>query len=198
MSTDGTRETGTISINTENIFPIIKKWLYSDKDIFLRELVSNGIDAISKLHHINVVEQLKLVEDYGVDITVDKDKGTLTVKDNGIGMTADEVRRYINQVAFSSAEEFLKKFKDVEDKNQIIGHFGMGFYSTFMVASNVEIDTLSYQDGAVGVHWSCDGSTAYTLEETDRKERGTAITLTLNDDEKEFLDTVRLREILKK
>ncbi|MBR5346953.1 MAG: molecular chaperone HtpG [Deltaproteobacteria bacterium] len=198
MSTDGTRETGTISINTENIFPIIKKWLYSDKDIFLRELVSNGIDAISKLHHINVVEQLKLVEDYGVDITVDKDKGTLTVKDNGIGMTADEVRRYINQVAFSSAEEFLRKFKDVEDKNQIIGHFGMGFYSTFMVASNVEIDTLSYQDGAVGVHWSCDGSTAYTLEETDRKERGTAITLTLNDDEKEFLEPVRLREILKK
>ncbi|MBP5613860.1 MAG: ATP-binding protein, partial [Bacteroidales bacterium] len=166
MSTDGTRETGTISINTENIFPIIKKWLYSDKDIFLRELVSNGIDAISKLHHINVVEQLKLVEDYGVDITVDKDKGTLTVKDNGIGMTADEVRRYINQVAFSSAEEFLKKFKDVEDKNQIIGHFGMGLYSTFMVASNVEIDTLSYQDCAVGVHWSCDCSTAYTLEET--------------------------------
>ena len=195
MSTDGTRETGTISINTENIFPIIKKWLYSDKDIFLRELVSNGIDAISKLHHINVVEQLKLVEDYGVDITVDKDKGTLTVKDNGIGMTADEVRRYINQVAFSSAEEFLRKFKDVEDKNQIIGHFGMGFYSTFMVASNVEIDTLSYQDGAVGVHWSCDGSTAYTLEETDRKERGTVITLTLNDDEKEFLEPVRLREI---
>ncbi len=191
-------EKGTISINTENIFPIIKKWLYSDKDIFLRELVSNAIDAISKLQHVNIVEQLKLVEDYAVDISVDKDRGTLTVKDNGIGMTADEVRRYINQVAFSSAEEFVKKFKDIEDTNQIIGHFGLGFYSTFMVSKNVEIRTLSYQDGASGVHWSCDGSTSYELEEVDKKDRGSEITLHLSDEEKEFLDPVRIREILKK
>ncbi|MBN1141714.1 MAG: molecular chaperone HtpG [Deltaproteobacteria bacterium] len=199
MSKDATqRETGTISINTENIFPIIKKWLYSDKDIFLRELVSNGIDAIHKLQHINVVEQLKLLEDYGVDIAIDKELGTLSVKDNGLGMTADEVRRYINQVAFSSAEEFVKKFKDIEDKNQIIGHFGLGFYSTFMVAKKVEIRTLSYLEGAKGVRWSCDGSTAYELEEIERKDRGTEVILTLNDDEKEFLDPFRVREILKK
>ncbi|NLC70364.1 MAG: molecular chaperone HtpG [Desulfuromonadaceae bacterium] len=199
MSNEATqRETGTISINTENIFPIIKKWLYSDKEIFLRELVSNGIDAIHKLQHINVVEQLKLLEDYAIDITVDKEKGTLTVKDNGIGMTADEVRRYINQVAFSSAEEFVKKFKEVEDKNQIIGHFGLGFYSSFMVARKVEIRTLSYLDGATGVHWSCDGSTAYELEEIERKERGTEVILTLSDDEQEFLDPLHIREILKK
>ena len=191
-------EKGTISINTENIFPIIKKWLYSDKDIFLRELVSNAMDAISKLQHINVVEQLKLLEDYGVDITIDKDKGTLTVKDNGIGMTADEVRSYINQVAFSSAEEFVKKFKDLEDGNQIIGHFGLGFYSTFMVSKKVEIRTLSYQDGAKGVHWSCDGSTSYELEEIDKKDRGSEIILHLADDEKEFLEPARIREILKK
>jgi len=191
-------EKGTISINTENIFPIIKKWLYSDKDIFLRELVSNAMDAINKLQHINVVEQLKLLEDYGVDINVDKDKGTLTVRDNGIGMTADEVRRYINQVAFSSAEEFVKKFKDLKDGNQIIGHFGLGFYSTFMVAKKVEIRTLSYQDGAKGVHWSCDGTTTYELEEIDKKDRGSEIILHLADDEKEFLDPVRIREILKK
>ena len=191
-------EKGTISISTENIFPIIKKWLYSDKDIFLRELVSNAMDAINKLQHINVVEQLKLLDDYGVDIRVDKDQGTLTVKDNGIGMTGDEVRRYINQVAFSSAEEFVQKFKDMEDASQIIGHFGLGFYSTFMVAKKVEIRTLSYQDGAKGVHWSCDGSTAYELEEIDKKERGTEIILYLADDEKEFLDPVKIREILKK
>ncbi|MBN2427069.1 MAG: molecular chaperone HtpG [Deltaproteobacteria bacterium] len=191
-------EKGNISISTENIFPIIKKWLYSDKDIFLRELVSNAIDAINKLQHINVVEQLKLLDDYGVDITVDKDQGTLTVKDNGIGMTADEVRRYINQVAFSSAEEFVQKFKNLEDASQIIGHFGLGFYSTFMVANKVEIRTLSYQDGAKGVHWSCDGSTAYELEETGKKDRGTEIILYLADDEKEFLDPVKIREILKK
>jgi molecular chaperone HtpG len=191
-------EKGNISINTENIFPIIKKWLYSDKDIFLRELVSNAIDAIHKLQHINVVEQLKLLEDYGVDITVDKDQGTLSVRDNGIGMTADEVKRYINQVAFSSAEEFVQKFKDIEDGNQIIGHFGLGFYSTFMVAKKVEIRSLSYQEGAAGVHWSCDGSTTYELEESDKKDRGTEVILHLNDDEKEFLDPVRIREILKK
>jgi len=198
MTDQTNMEKGTISINTENIFPIIKKWLYSDKDIFLRELVSNAMDAINKLQHINVVEQLKLLEDYGVDINVDKDKGTLTVRDNGIGMTADEVRRYINQVAFSSAEEFVKKFKDLKDGNQIIGHFGLGFYSTFMVAKKVEIRTLSYQDGAKGVHWSCDGTTTYELEEIDKKDRGSEIILHLADDEKEFLDPVRIREILKK
>ena len=199
MSNEATqRETGTISINTENIFPIIKKWLYSDKEIFLRELVSNGIDAIHKLQHINVVEQLKLLEDYAIDITIDKDKGTLSVKDNGIGMTADEVRRYINQVAFSSAEEFVRKFKEIDDKNEIIGHFGLGFYSSFMVAKKDEIRTLSYVAGARGVYWSCDGSTAYELAEIDRKERGTEVVLTLSDAEKEFLEPLRVREILKK
>ncbi|OEU73114.1 MAG: molecular chaperone HtpG [Desulfuromonadales bacterium C00003107] len=187
-----------MSIHTENIFPIIKKWLYSEKEIFLRELVSNAVDAITKLQHVNLVEGLQLSEDYVVDISIDKDAGTLTIKDNGIGMTADEIRKYINQVAFSSAEEFVQKFKGLDDKNQIIGHFGLGFYSSFMVADKVEIRSLSYQKDAAGAHWTCEGSTSYELEEIDKQDRGTEIILHLEADEKEFLEEAKVREVVKK
>ena len=192
------KEEGQISIHTENIFPIIKKWLYSDKDIFLRELVSNAVDAIHKLQNVNLLEGLQLSDEYRVNIHIDKDAGTLSVADNGIGMTADEVRKYINQVAFSSAEDFVEKFKDLEDKNQIIGHFGLGFYSSFMVAETVEIRTLSYQKEAQGVHWTCEGTTSYSIETIKKDQRGTEVTLHLNDDEKEFLDPVKVRELIKK
>lgn len=198
MSEKMAREEGSISIHTENIFPIIKKWLYSDKDIFLRELVSNAVDAIHKLQNVNLVEGLQLADEYKVDINLDKEAGTLTVSDNGIGMTADEVRKYINQVAFSSAEDFIEKFKDLEDKNQIIGHFGLGFYSSFMVANKVEIRTLSYQKDVEAVHWQCEGTTSYSLETCEKAERGTEITLHLNDEEKEFLDEARAKEVIKK
>ncbi len=191
-------EEGRISIHTENIFPIVKKWLYSDKEIFLRELVSNAVDAIHKMQNINLVEGLKLADEYKVDISIDKDAGTLTVSDNGLGMTAEEVRKYINQVAFSSAEEFIEKFKGLEDKNEIIGHFGLGFYSSFMVAEHVEIRTLSYQEGAEAVHWQCEGTTKYSIEAIDKKERGTEVILHLNDDEKEFLEPDRTRHVIKK
>ena len=189
-------EKGTISIHTENIFPIIKKWLYSDKEIFLRELVSNAVDAIHKMQHVNLVEGLQHSDEYRVDVSLDKQQKTLTVKDNGIGMTADEVRRYINQIAFSSAEEFVEKFKDLDDKSQIIGHFGLGFYSAFMVAKKVEIFTLSYQEDAKGAHWSCDGSTHYELAEVAREQRGTEIVLHLEKDELEFLEPTRVRNVL--
>jgi len=189
-------EQGTISIHTENIFPIIKKWLYSEKEIFIRELVSNAVDAIHKMQHVNLVEGLQKSDEYRVDVSLDKDNKTLTIKDNGIGMTADEIRRYINQIAFSSAEEFVEKFKDLEDKSQIIGHFGLGFYSAFMVAKKVEIRSLSYQADATGAHWTCDGSTSYELAEIDVKERGTEIVLHLDDDELEFLEPPRVREVL--
>ncbi len=198
MSEHKAPEKGTISIHTENIFPIIKKWLYSEKEIFLRELVSNAVDAITKLQHVNLVEGLQLSEDYVVDISVDKTAGTLTIKDNGIGMTADEIRKYINQVAFSSAEEFVEKFKGLEDKNQIIGHFGLGFYSSFMVAQKVEIRSLSYQKDAVGAHWTCAGNTSYELEEIDKKDRGTEVILHLEETEKEYLDPVKVREVVKR
>ncbi len=198
MSDKVKKEEGSISIHTENIFPIIKKWLYSDKDIFLRELISNAVDAVHKLQNINLVEGLKLADEYKVDVHIDKDAGTLTVTDNGIGMTADEVRKYINQIAFSSAEDFIEKFKNLDDKNQIIGHFGMGFYSAFMVAENVEIRTLSYQKDAEAVHWQCEGTTTYSLESTEKKDRGTEVILHLNEDEKEFLDPANTREVIKK
>ena len=198
MSEKVTREEGSISIHTENIFPIIKKWLYSEKEIFLRELVSNAVDAIHKLQNINLVEGLKISDDYKVDIHIDKEAGTITISDNGLGMTADEVKKYINQVAFSSAEDFVEKFKDLEDKNQIIGHFGLGFYSSFMVAKSVEIKTLSYQEGADPVHWTCDGTTSYSLEVTEKASRGTDIILVLSDDEKEFLEADTVKNILKK
>lgn len=198
MSEEQKREEGNISIHTENIFPIIKKWLYSEKEIFLREMVSNAVDAIHKLQNINLMEGLKLADEYFVDVRIDKERGCLTVCDNGIGMTAEEIRKYINQVAFSSAEDFIEKFKHLDDKNQIIGHFGLGFYSSFMVADKVEIRSLSYQQDAVAAHWECAGSTSYSLWEGDRVERGTEITIHLSDDEKEFLEADKLKTLLKK
>ena len=191
-------EKGSISIHTENIFPIIKKWLYSEKEIFLRELIANGVDAISKLQHINLVEGLGLAEDFHIDLIVDKEAGTLTIRDNGLGLTADEVRRYINQIAFSSAEEFIHKFEALKDSNQLIGHFGLGFYSAFMVAKEVEIRSLSWQKDAKGVHWRCDGSTGYELDEIDKSDRGAEIILHLEEAEKEFLEPDRLRELVKR
>jgi molecular chaperone HtpG len=190
-------EQGTISIHTENIFPIIKKWLYSDHEIFLRELISNGVDAIQKL------KMVSFSGDYSGDVgepeitlAIDKEKKQLSITDNGIGMTADEVKKYINQVAFSSAEEFVQKYQANNDQ-AIIGHFGLGFYSSFMVASQVEIDTLSYQDGAEAVHWSCDGSTVFTLDSSNKTERGTTITLTFQEEELEYLETERIKQLIK-
>ncbi len=191
-------EHGQISIHTENIFPIIKKWLYSEKEIFLRELVSNAVDAIHKLQNANLMEGLGLADDYVVELSLDKEAGILTVKDNGIGMTADEVRKYITQVAFSSAEDFVEKFKNLENKNEIIGHFGLGFYSSYMVADTVEIRSLSYQKDAQAVQWKCDGTTDYELWEIDKKDRGTEILVHLSEDEKEFLEESRVKDVLKK
>ncbi|WP_346290279.1 molecular chaperone HtpG [Sphaerothrix gracilis] len=191
-------EQGNISIHTENIFPIIKKWLYSDHEIFLRELVSNAVDAIQKLSM--VARSGEFSGDTGnpeIKITIDKDAKTLSISDDGIGMTADEVKKYINQVAFSSAEEFVSKYKDSADQ-QIIGHFGLGFYSSFMVASKVEINTLSYKEGAQAVHWSCDGSTSFELTESERDSHGTTVTLTLMDEEQEYLEAARIQQLIKK
>lgn len=193
-------ETGTISVQMENIFPIIKKWLYSEKDIFIRELISNSMDAILKLKHLAVIGEfkgLKEEKEYFIEVKVDRDKGSLSVSDNGIGMTAEEVKKYINEVAFSSARDFLDKYKTGDEGSHIIGHFGLGFYSSFMVSRRVEIDTLSYHENAKAVKWSCDGSPEYTLGEGTRKERGTEVTLLISDDEKEFLEPVRVRHIIK-
>lgn len=190
-------EQGTITIHTENIFPIIKKSLYTDHEIFLRELVSNAVDAIAKLKMISRSGEFS--GDIGepeIQIAIDKDNKTLSISDNGIGMTADEVKKYINQVAFSSAEEFIQKYKGSGD-DAIIGHFGLGFYSSFMVAKKVEIDTLSYQEGAQSVHWSCDGSPIFELSESPRTERGTTITLTLQDEEQEYLESSRIKQLIK-
>jgi len=193
-------EQGTISIHTENIFPIIKKALYSERDIFLRELISNGVDATSKLKMVSYAgETTTEVPEPEISITVDKEKKTITVTDNGIGMTVDEVKKYINQVAFSSAEEFIQKYTNTsnDSQQQIIGHFGLGFYSAFMVAAQVEIDTLSYKQGAEAVHWFCDGSTAFTLTGSDRTTVGTTITLKMQDDAEEFLENGELRRIIR-
>ncbi|HLO48975.1 MAG TPA: molecular chaperone HtpG [Kamptonema sp.] len=190
-------EQGTITIHTENIFPIIKKSLYTDHEIFLRELVSNAVDAIAKLKMISRSGEFS--GDIGepeISIAIDKDKKTLSVSDNGIGLTADEVKKYINQVAFSSAEEFIQKYKG-DGNDAIIGHFGLGFYSSFMVAKQVEIDTLSYQEGAQAVHWSCDGSPAFELTDSPRTERGTTITLTLQEEEEEYLEASRVKQLIK-
>ena len=191
-------EKGNISIHTENIFPIIKKWLYSDHEIFLRELVSNAVDAIQKLKMVSHSGEYS--GDLGepeIVITIDKDAKTLAVSDTGIGMTADEVKKYINQVAFSSAEEFVEKYKASTDQ-QIIGHFGLGFYSSFMVASQVEIDTFSYKADAQPVHWSCDGTTEFELSDSTRSNRGTTITLHLMDEEHEYLEPYRIRSLITK
>ncbi|MCR5460422.1 MAG: molecular chaperone HtpG [Acetatifactor sp.] len=191
---------GSLSINSENIFPIIKKWLYSDHDIFYRELVSNGCDAVTKLKKLDVMGEYSLPEGYKarIDVIADPDKKTLTFKDNGLGMTADEVEEYINQIAFSGATDFIEKYKDKSSSDQIIGHFGLGFYSAFMVADEVHIDTLSYKDGAKAVHWECDGGTEFSMEEGDRAEVGTTITLFLNEDCLEFCNEYKAREVLKK
>lgn len=191
---------GNLSINSENIFPIIKKWMYSDHDIFVRELVSNGCDAVTKLKKLDGAGEYALPEGYkpSIQVIVDDMNKTLKFIDNGIGMTADEVEEYITQIAFSGATEFMEKYKDKADEDQIIGHFGLGFYSAFMVADDVHIDTLSFQEGAAPVHWECDGSTEYDMGEGDRTEVGTEITLFLNEDCLEFANEYRIREILEK
>lgn len=193
------QEKGTISINTENIFPIIKKFLYSDHEIFLRELVSNAVDATQKIKRLTSLGHYsKELGDVKVKIAVDKNAKTITVSDSGIGMTADEIKKYINQVAFSGATEFLEKFKEANDANEIIGRFGLGFYSAFMVAEKVEIQTLSYQDGAEPARWVCDGSTSFEITEGNRTERGTDVILYLNTESDEFLEEHRISEILNK
>jgi molecular chaperone HtpG len=190
-------EQGTISIHTENIFPIIKKSLYSDHQIFLRELVSNAVDAIQKIKMVSRAGEYNgEVGEPEITIAIDKDHKTLSISDNGIGMTAEEVKKYINQVAFSSAEEFIHKYEGKADQ-PIIGHFGLGFYSSFMVAKKVEIDTLSYKEGSQAVHWSCDGSPAFTLDESSRTTRGTTIILTLMPDEEEYLEAARIKNLVK-
>ncbi len=188
---------GTIGVTTENIFPVIKKFLYSDHEIFLRELVSNAVDATQKIRTLSSFGEFKgQLGDLNVKVTVDKNAGTLTVSDHGIGMTADDIDRYINQIAFSGAEEFLEKYKD--NANAIIGHFGLGFYSAFMVAKKVVINSLSYKEGAEPVRWSCDGSPEYEMTKGDRSVRGTDITLYIDDDNKEFLEQSRIDTLLKK
>ncbi|MGN1180201.1 MAG: molecular chaperone HtpG [Suilimivivens sp.] len=191
---------GSLSINSENIFPIIKKWLYSDHDIFYRELISNGCDAITKLKKLDMMGEYTLPEDYKakIQVVVNPEEKTLKFIDNGIGMTADEVEEYINQIAFSGATDFIEKYKDKTEGDQIIGHFGLGFYSAFMVADEVHIDTLSWQEGAKPVHWECDGGTEFDMREGDRAEVGTTITLFLNEDVLEFCNEYKAKEVIKK
>src|SRR5471030_1899287 len=183
------QEKGTISIHTENIFPIIKKFLYSDNEIFLRELVSNAVDATQKVKRLASLGQYNgELGKLQVEVSFDKDAKTITISDNGLGMTADEIKKYINQIAFSGAEEFVEKFKEAKDANEIIGRFGMGFYSAFMVAYQVEIQSLSYQEGAEPAHWTCDGSTEFEINEGNRTTRGTTVILHINPESEEFLD----------
>ncbi len=190
-------KTGTIGVTTDNIFPVIKKFLYSDNEIFLRELVSNAVDATQKLKTLSSFGDFKgELGDMAVTVAIDKENGTLTVSDKGIGMTADDIEKYINQIAFSGAEEFLEKYKD--NANSIIGHFGLGFYSAFMVAKKVVINTLSYKEGAQAVRWECDGSPAYTIEDSDKTARGTDIILYIDEENKEFLEQARIESLLKK
>ncbi|NDO19550.1 molecular chaperone HtpG [Lachnospiraceae bacterium MD329] len=192
---------GNISVDSENLFPIIKKWLYSDKDIFLRELVSNSCDAVTKLKKLAGIGEAQISEDekFKVTVSIFKDAKKLVISDNGIGMTAEEIDKYINQIAFSGASDFLAKYKEEDDKGaQIIGHFGLGFYSAFMVSDSVEIDSLSYQDGAKAAKWTCDGSMEFELSEGERTERGTTITLNIAEDSEEFLEEGTIRSILHK
>ncbi len=191
---------GSLSINSDNIFPIIKKWLYSDHDIFYRELISNGCDAITKLKKLDLMGEYTLPDDYEakIRVVVNPEEKTLQFIDNGLGMTADEVEEYINQIAFSGATDFLEKYKDKASEEQIIGHFGLGFYSAFMVADEVHIDSLSYKDGATTVHWECDGGTEFDMKDGDKDSIGTTITLFLNEDCLEFANEYRAREIIEK
>ena len=194
------QEQGNLSINSENLFPIIKKWLYSDHDIFFRELISNGCDAVTKVQKLEVMGEYQLQEGekFRVDVIVNPEEKTLKFIDNGIGMTADEVKEYITQIAFSGATDFLEKYKDKTNEDQIIGHFGLGFYSAFMVADKVTIDTLSYQEGAEPVFWECDGDSEYSMSKGNRTTRGTEITLYLNEDSYEFSNEYRAREVITK
>lgn len=191
---------GNLSIHSENIFPIIKKWMYSDHDIFFRELISNGCDAITKLKKLEVMGEYTFPDDYkaNIQVIVNPKEKTLKFIDNGIGMTADEVEEYITQIAFSGATEFLEKYKDKTNEDQIIGHFGLGFYSAFMVADEVHIDTLSYKEGAAPVHWTCDGGTEYDLTDGNKTTVGTEITLFLNEDSLAFANEYRAREVIEK
>lgn len=193
------QEKGTISIHTENIFPIIKKFLYSDNEIFLRELVSNATDAIQKLRRLSSLGEFKgELPNPLVEVKLDEENKTITISDNGLGMTADEIKKYINQVAFSGAEEFVEKFKEAKDANEIIGKFGLGFYSAFMVADKVVINTLSFKEGSQSARWECDGSTEFAISDGDRTMVGTDIILHINEDSKEFLDEYKLKQILDK
>ena len=193
------QEKGTISIHTENIFPIIKKFLYSDNEIFLRELVSNAVDATQKIKRLSSLGQYnKDLGDLTIQVSFNEKEKTITITDKGIGMTAEEIKKYINQIAFSGATEFMEKFKEANDANEIIGRFGLGFYSAFMVADKVEIQTLSYIDGAEPARWVCDGSTEFEITEGNRTERGTEVILYINNESEEFLQEQRLQGILDK
>ncbi len=195
-----TQEQGNLAINSENIFPIIKKWLYSDHDIFLREVVSNGCDAITKRKKLSLIGEADLQEDYKgkIEVEVSPEDKTITIRDNGLGMTADEVKEYINQIAFSGAADFLEKYKDKANDEQIIGHFGLGFYSVFMVSDSAEINTLSYKEGAEAVHWESDGGLTFSMDSSDKDCVGTEIILHLNEDSYEFANEYRVREVLDK
>jgi molecular chaperone HtpG len=190
---------GKINVQTENIFPIIKKFLYSDHEIFLRELVSNAVDAVQKVKTLAATGEMKAeLGEPRVDVILNKEEKTLTIRDNGIGMSADEVDKYINQIAFSGAEEFVEKYKDKAEANAIIGHFGLGFYSSFMVAAKVELRSKSYRDNEKAVQWECDGSPDFTLNEIEREERGTDVILHIHSDSEEFLEESRIETLLKK
>ena len=191
---------GNLSINSDNIFPIIKKWMYSDHDIFVRELISNGCDAITKLKKLDMMGEATLEEGYKpqIQVVVNPEEKTLKFIDNGLGMTAEEVEEYITQIAFSGATEFLEKYKDKTTEDDMIGHFGLGFYSAFMVADEVQIDSLSYKEGATPVHWSCDGGTEYDMEDGDKATVGTEITLYLNEESVKFSNEYQVRETIEK
>ena len=191
---------GNLSINSDNIFPVIKKWLYSDHDIFFLVLISNGCDAITKLKKLDMMGEYELPADYKpqIQVEVSPEDKTVTITDNGLGMTADEVEEYINQIAFSGATDFISKYKDKTNEDQIIGHFGLGFYSAFMVSDSVDIDTLSYKEGATAVHWECDGGTEFDMEDGDKKEVGTTITLHINEDCLKFCNEYEAKEVIKK
>ncbi len=193
-------KTGSLTINSENLLPIIKKWLYSDHDIFVREVISNGCDAITKLHKLSMLGEYDYPDDHkdSIQVQVDPEAKTLSFTDTGLGMTADEVEEYITQIAFSGATAFLEKYKDKTDKDEIIGHFGLGFYSVYMVADNVEIDTLSYREGAAPVHWESDGETDYTISDGTKQSVGTTITLHLNEESLAFANEYRVREVIEK
>ena len=193
-------KSGSLSINSENIFPIIKKWLYSDHDIFYRELISNGCDAITKLKKLEMMGEWEKPEDmeFKIQVTVNPEEKTIVVEDNGMGMTEDEVDEYINQIAFSGAQDFLSKYKDKANEDQIIGHFGLGFYSAFMVADKVTIDSLSYRKDTKPVHWESEGGTEFDMKDGDKEGIGTRITLYLNEDSTEFANEYRAREVIEK